>query len=270
MKQNTVLLCAPHHFKVIYQINPWMDVLNKVDPAKAMEQYETLKQTYKDLGLKVLELTQDETLPDMVYAANCGFPYGKTFIKANFKHDERKKEAEHAKAFFQKRGYTLKELPEDVVWEGQGDLIAAGEKYFLGWGKRTDYEAKKYLSEFLGKEIIDFKMIDPYYYHLDTCFLPLDADTVAINPKSFDPEGLEKIHQIFQNVIEVGESDNKILACNGVVIDKTILSPSGISQQLKDEYAKYGFSVREIQTGEFLKGGGSVKCLTLEFYDSPH
>jgi N-dimethylarginine dimethylaminohydrolase len=264
-----VLLCPPTHYRVEYAINPWMDIKNKVDLDKARKEYENLKQAYKELGVEVLETEQDKDQPDMVYAANCGFPQGNTFIKSNFKHEERRKEAELAKQYFQKLGYEIKELPENVVWEGQGDLIVVGEKYFLGWGKRTDYEAKKYLSEFLGKEIIDFKMIDPYYYHLDTCFLPLDENTVAINPKSFEPEGLEKIHQIFQNVIEVGESDNKILACNSVIVDKTILSPSGISQQLKDGYAKYGYSVREIQMGEFLKGGGSIKCLTLEFYEKP-
>ena len=266
MKLNTVLLCAPHHFKVIYQINPWMDVLNKVDPIKAMEQYETLKQTYKDLGINVLEITQDEDLPDMVYAANCGFPYGKTFIKANFKHDERKQEAEHAKTFFTKLGYTIKELPENVVWEGEGDLIVGGKTYFLGWNKRTDYEAKHYLEEYLGREIVDMKMVSPHFYHLDTCFFPLDEKTVAINPEAFDEDGIYKINQHFENIIEVGEEDNKVMACNAVVFNKTIVTGAGISNKLKKEYARYGYDVIEIQTGEFLKGGGSVKCLTLEFY----
>lgn len=259
-------MCPPLHYEVAYEINPWMDKNNKVDSTKAMEEYNFLKQTYIDLGVKVNEITQKQGLPDMVYAANCGFPYGNLFIKSNFKYDERKEEAELAKAYFQKAGYAIKELPSNIAWEGEGDLLVAGDQYFLGWGKRTDYEAKHYLAEYLDREIIDFKMIDPYYYHLDTCFLPLDKDTVAINPKSFEPEGLKKIHDNFANVIEVGERDNSLMACNGVAVGKTVVSPAGVSRELQNAYARYGFSVREIPLPEFLKGGGSVKCLTLEYY----
>ena len=56
------------------------------------------------------------------------------------------------------------------------------------------------------------------------------------------------------------------MACNAVVFNKTIVTGAGISNKLKKEYAKYGYEVVEIHTGEYLKGGGSVKCLTLEFY----
>lgn len=261
-----VLLCPPTQYDVVYQINPWMDTTNKVNPDKAMEQYNNLKQTYLDLGVTVNEISQQEGLPDMVYAANFGFPQDNIFVKANFMHDERKGEAELAKNYFAEKGFTVKELPENVIWEGQGDLLAVGDKYFLGWGKRSDKEAKDYLSEFLGHEMIDIKLTDPYYYHLDTCFTPLDAQTAAVNPRSFEEEGLATIKKHFPNIIEVGEEDNNLLACNAVIVDKTVVVGQGISQKLKDDYAKYGFTAREVPTSEYLKGGGSVKCLTLEYY----
>ena len=261
-----VLLCPPKYYDIEYEINPWMDVTKKVDHQKAKEEHQELKQVYQELGLEILEIPQEKGLPDMVYAANHGFPKGTMFIKSNYKFDQRKQEAAFAKAYFQKLGFVIKELPEYITWEGQGDLLMVGRQYVLGWGKRSDFAAKKYLSEYLDTKIIDFKLVNPYYYHLDTCFLPLNDKTVAINPVSFEKEGLEKIAHHFPNVIRVEEQDNAILACNATVIDKTIVIGKGISQKLKDDFAQYDYTTREVPMEEFRKGGGSVKCLTLEFY----
>jgi N-dimethylarginine dimethylaminohydrolase len=243
-----------------------MNTGNTVDRIKAQTQYDELKQTYQQLGVDVLEISQDKTLPDMVYAANYGFPKDNLFIKSNFKHNERKKEAELSKEYLQKRGFFIKELPAEIILEGQGDLLTVAGKYYLGWGKRTMLEAKFYLSQYLKADIMDFKLIHPHYYHLDTCFLPLDEKTAAINPAAFDKEGREKLQKEFPQLIRVTEADNEILACNSVVVGKTIVSPKGISQPLKDAYQYYGFEIKEVPMSEFNKSGGAVKCLTLEFF----
>lgn len=243
-----------------------MDTHNKVDHHRVREEYEALKQVYLELGCEILEIEQGKGLPDMVYAANFGFPQDNIFIKANFMFDERKGEAELAKQYFQNLGFKIKELPENVAWEGQGDFLKVGDKYFLGWGKRSDFEAKKHLASILDGDIIDLKLIDPYYYHIDTCFLPLTKDTVAINQYSFEKEDLEKIKQHFKHIIYVGKNDNAHLACNAVVIGQTIVVARGISQQLKDDFKQAGFDTREVAMDEYRKGGGSVKCLTLLFH----
>lgn len=261
-----ILLCPPKYYNIEYEINPWMDVRNKVNQQKVQEEYQRLKKVYENLNCEILEIEQGIGLPDMVYAANLGSPQNNIFIKSNFKFNERKKEADIAKKYFQKLNFSIKELPENITFEGQGDLLKAGDKYVLGWGKRTDKEAKKYLSEFLNADIIDFKLIDPYHYHLDTCFLPLNKNTVVINPHSFEEEGLEKIIKNFKNIIYVDKKDNDILACNALVVGETVVIGKGISKKLKDDFKTAGFDTQEVEMREFRKGGGSVKCLTLEFY----
>lgn len=261
-----VLLCPPTHFEIAYQINPWMNPSNNVDKKIVQKEYNELKQTYQELGCEIVEIPQKNGLPDMVFAANYGFPLGNMFIKSNFKFKERKEEAEIAKEHFKKQGFTIKELPLHISFEGQGDLLTNGTDYFLGWGKRTDQEAANYISDILQKEVIDLKMVDPFYYHLDTCFLPIDDETVIINPSSFDEAGREKISDYFTNIIPASPEDNMQLACNGVVVGKTIVMNRGVSQELKEAIAKNGYMVREVATREYLKSGGSVKCLTLEFF----
>jgi N-dimethylarginine dimethylaminohydrolase len=261
-----VLLCPPSYYDIEYEINPWMHVENKVDHQKAKEEYTQLKAAFEKLGVETLEIEQPQGLPDMVYAANIGFPIDKKFVKANFKYRERQGESPVAKEYFEKLGFSIKEIPDDISFEGQGDLLSIGGKYFFGFGKRSDHEAKVYLEKFLDAELIDFELIDPYYYHLDMCLAPLTSETVAINPESFTSEGLEKIYDHFENIIAIGKEDNQIMACNMVVVDKTIVIGQGISQRLKDALKEFDFTTIEIPMDEFRKGGGSIKCMTLEFY----
>lgn len=264
MKQ--ILLCPPDYYEIKYIINPWMDFDNPVDKQKAREQYQGLKSLYIELGIEVFELAPDKDLPDMVYAANYGQVDNNVFIKANFKFPQRRKEAEHAVSFFEKKGYEIRVLPEEYIFEGQGDILKVGSKYFLGWGERTGYEIKVQLEEIMDQKIIDLEVVKPHFYHLDTCFGPLGENMVLINPESFTKEGLEKIKLEVKEVIMANDQDNSVMACNLVCVDNNVVLGKGISAQLRENLEEHGLNVYEVEMSEFLKGGGSVKCLTLEMF----
>lgn len=261
-----VLLCPPTHFDVSYEINPWMHMEIQPEAQGTHAAYARLKQKYTELGFEIHEIEQIKGLPDMVYTANVGNLFGDTFIKANFKFGERRKEADYAADYLQKKfGFKVVSLPEDIFYEGQGDVLTDGQRFFFGWGKRSDYKAKAHLEQIMGVELIDFKLVDPFYYHLDTCFAPLTSDIVMINPRSFTEEGIQKIYSVFPTVVETSEEDNKYLACNLVVAGDTIVVGKGITQTTKDKLATLGYNTYEIDMKEYLKGGGSVKCCTFEF-----
>lgn len=261
-----VLLCPPTFYDIEYEINPWMHVENKVDKVKVWEEYGMLKSTYQSLGVEVLEIEPIKGLPDMVYAANIGFSLGNKFVVSNFRYRERQEESKYAKKFFENLGFKVIELPQDIFFEGQGDLLAIGGKYFMGWGKRSSREAIEILNKELVISCMDFELRDPYFYHLDMSLGPLDSKTALINPRSFTDEEFSKLRSQFKNIIETSEEDNKFMACNLIAVDKTVVVAKGISDKLKNEIGKYGFKVIEIPMDEFRKGGGSIKCLTLEFY----
>ncbi|MCL5438998.1 MAG: arginine deiminase-related protein [Patescibacteria group bacterium] len=261
-----ILLCPPDFYDIEYEINPWMNTNNKVDKERVRDEYEQLKEVYLKLGAEVLEIPAEPGLPDMVYAANFGFPKGNTFIKSNFRFLQRRPEADFAAKFLEAKGFMTYSLPQNVFFEGQGDLLKINGKYFFGWGKRSSFSAKKYLAEKLTGEILDFKLNDPYFYHLDMSLGPLDKNTLVINPRSFLKKDLEKLYKNFKNIIETSIDDNKMMACNLVVVGHTVVIGKGISGQLKKDIEKYGFEVREVQMDEYRKGGGSVKCNTLEFF----
>ncbi len=262
-----ILMCPPDYYNIEYVINPWMDITSTIDREKVQQEYNAVKNLYKKLGLEVFEIEPIKGLPDMVYSANYGYAEGTMFIKSNFKYGERKKEADYAADFFKKQGFTVLTLPKEIDFEGEGDLLRTDSAYFMGWGKRTSREAKKYLQKILTKPIFDFEMIDPYYYHLDTCFSPLSNDVVVINPSSFRPEARQIIRTHFRKVIETTESaDHKLLACNLVTINKQVVVGKGISTSLRNNFEQLGYSVHEVAMTEYLKGGGSVKCISLEIF----
>jgi N-dimethylarginine dimethylaminohydrolase len=260
-----ILLCPPAYFHIDYEINPWMHIENNVTGQTVFDQYKMLKDTYTKLNIPFQELTPTKGLPDQVYTTDVGYPEGNIFIKANYKYPQRQKESGIAAAFFKSNGYEIKTIPEDIFFEGEGDFLKVEDKYFFGWGKRSMKEAKRYIEEILKKDIIDIELTDPYFYHLDTCLGLISTDIAIINEKAHTSEGLEKIHNQFKTVIKASTEDNNKLACNLVVVDKNVII-NDISDELKNEIESYGYTVHRVNTSEYIKGGGSVKCLSLQIF----
>lgn len=264
----TVLLCPPKYYDIEYEINPWMHVENKVDKQKVQEEFENLKHIYQKLGLNVWILDPQHDLPDMVYTANCGFVIDDLFIKANFKYPQRRKESDFAEKLFRDKKFKIATLPKNIFFEGQGDLFYRDGKFFLGYGKRTAKEAVKPIEDILRENIIPIEVNDPYYYHLDTCFAPLGNGKVIVKSSSLTKEGLEKIKNNFKTVIMVEEKDHPFLCCNICAVADTVIAGEGIGKEIKSKLQENGFDTIETPTKEYFKGGGSVKCLTLEFFKS--
>ncbi|KHJ80588.1 hypothetical protein OESDEN_19735 [Oesophagostomum dentatum] len=71
----------------------------------------------------------------------------------------------------------------------------------------------------------------------------------------------------FLELIPVPEEDAKKFACNAVVIGKNVILNVGCNTIAK-ELEKRGFKVHFCDMSEYLKSGGSCKCLTLRLdYD---
>lgn len=258
-----ILVCASDYFRIDYEINPWMSIENNSVKSEVLIQYRKLIDNFSKAGIQFHGIEPHQDFPDMVYTANLGFIDEKKFIKANFKHKERRGESKLAERYFNSQGYKVYSLPDKIFFEGEGDLLKTGDTYFLGWGKRTMKEAIPYFKDILDGELIDLELVDPYYYHLDTCFAPLNESTAVINPNSFTKKGLETLYKKFNTIIETSAEDNKVLACNMVINKKNVVVGEGVSNTFKSTLAAHGFTVFETPMSQYIKGGGSVKCCCL-------
>lgn len=272
-----VLLTTPEHFRVEYVINPHMEGnIGAVDAERARQQWERLRETYDRLGLDVRTVEGVEGLPDMVFCANQTLPYrtpgGERGVVLSRMHAaQRKPEVEHYARFFEREGYDVHHLDDDLPGdlEGMGDALWHPGRYLLwgGHGFRTDLQVYKRMSAALGFPVCAVALSDPDFYHLDTCFCPLDERSVLIFPGAFDADGLGLIHHYFERVIEAPEDEaRRLFACNAHSPDgRHVIIQRGCTQTVQ-RLRDAGFEPIEVDTDEFLKSGGSVFCMKLMYW----
>jgi N-dimethylarginine dimethylaminohydrolase len=110
--------------------------------------------------------------------------------------------------------------------------------------------------------VIPLELVDPYYYHLDTCFCPLAPGVAIYHPPAFDEYGRTALAAHVPTLIEVRDEEARSFACNAVVVGRTVITNTGC-RELHRALGDAGFTPRETPLSEFVKAGGSAKCLTL-------
>jgi N-dimethylarginine dimethylaminohydrolase len=256
-------MTAPTHFAVEYAINPWMDTSTPVDTARAVEQWENLRRVYLDLGHTVDLVRPHDGLPDMVYAANGGLIVGGHAIVARFAYPQRADEAAAYAAWMTDHGHTPVQTRH--VNEGQGDLLVIGSTILAGYGFRTDVRAHDEIAALTGMPVVSLELVDPRFYHLDTALTVLTDELIAYYPPAFSDTARATLERLFPDAIVVGSTDAYVLGLNAVSDGRHVVHPAaatGFAEQL----AAAGFEPIGVDLSELLKGGGSVKCCTLEVF----
>ena len=271
-----VLMCTPEYFDVIDVKNPFMEGnVGRVNRARALAEWEALRRTYETAGHEVLIILGEKGLEDMVFAANQALPGldadGRPYVLlSRMRYPSRQKEVPIYREWFEQREYKVFELTEDAGnFEGQGDAIWHPGKQVLwgGHGPRTSWSAYEQVSEILCVPVITLELVNPNFYHLDTCFCVLRDDAALYFPGAFDSEGRALLAHMFRHLIDVNECEATCrLACNAHAIDgqKVILQRGAI--QTVSRLQAEGFDVVEVETDEFLKSGGSVFCMKMMIY----
>jgi N-dimethylarginine dimethylaminohydrolase len=257
-----ILICPPNHFGIEYEINPWMNVRVGSDTERARRQWNALHQTLQELGAIVDLLDPIPGLPDLVFTANAGLIYHSTFISSRFRFGVRQGESPHFEDWARRRGLEVVSLPEGWFFEGAGDALFCGDTLFAGYRFRSDVRSHQWVGERLGVEVLPMELVDPRFYHLDTCFCPLAPDWALYYPGAFDEYGRSVLRDRIPNLIEVAAEEAASFSCNAVVVGKTVVLNEG-APKLAATLEDAGFAVHPLGFSEFIKSGGSAKCLTL-------
>jgi len=261
-KTAQILMCPPDHYGIQYEINPWMHRLRQADPATAERQWRGLHRILEQLGAHIALMTPQPGLPDLVFTANAAMIVRDRALLSRFRHPERKGEEEVDAAWFQTHAFQVERLPEGMYFEGAGDALFCGASWFAGYRIRSDVQAHQYIAQRIGARVIPLELVDPYYYHLDTCFCPL-ADGIALYfPSAFDAYAQRALVEAVPELIEVLPDEARAFACNAVVVGQSVVTNEGCPD-LHRRLKSHGFEPIATPLGEFVKAGGSAKCLTL-------
>ena len=262
-----ILMCPPDFFEVDYVINPWMDGhAGSLDRELAQRQWDGLRAAIAECAEVVL-LEPRPGLPDLVFTANAGFVHGRRAVPSHFMPHERRPEEPYLRAWFEQEGFEVRVLPDNVAFEGAGDALIdrGGPWLWAGYGFRTEIEAHDHLRRWFDLELVSIRLVDPRFYHIDTCMCPLDGGYLLYHPPAFDDASRAEIERRVPPArrIPVGIEDAGHFACNAVNIGSRVFL-NRAREELAAALQARGFEVVQLPLSEFLKAGGSAKCLTLK------
>lgn len=267
----TMIMVSPEYFDVEYSINPHMldeeGNLNKIDKTKAQEQWLALKKTFESLGMQVEVIPGQKSLPDMVFCANQTFPFikdGEKQIILSEMHSEfRQPEVDYFKKWAQEKSWKTHNI-KNKPFEGMGDALWNYEtgEVFAGFGFRTTPAVYEEVEKIIGQKIITFELKDERFYHLDTCLAILNKETAAYVEEAFTAEGLQTLRSKIKNLIKVplNEAESALAGNMCTPNGKDVILQSGATETV-NLLKKFGFTVHEVETTEYLKSGGSVFCM---------
>ena len=257
-----ILMCPPEYYGIEYEINPWMSRSRQADREIADQQWRGLTEILTQLGVKLSLLEPQPGLPDLVFTANAALIYKQTAILAHFRHEQRQGEELHCAAWFAQHGFAVERLPEGRYFEGAGDALYCGETLIGGYRIRSDVLSHHLVGESTQSRDVPLELINEHYYHLDTCFCPLEPGVAIWYPGAFDDYGRKVLGELVPELIEVAAEEAHSFACNAVVVGKHVVTNTGCPHLHRD-LASRGYIPMETPLSEFVKAGGSAKCLTL-------
>lgn len=236
--------------------------MNSSVPVKkvlAQKQWLNLRKTIKEfLGLKIISLKPDKSLPDMVFTTDQIISLNGKLIKANFAFSQRRKESVIAAQFLRRKGCQVVDLPKKAFCEG-GDFILFQNLILAGYGFRTKKESHQLVEKIAGKKVVSLKLVNPYLYHLDTALFATE-EGIVFCPEAFSEKSRKKI-RLLGYTKEISLKEAFCFGLNNLIFDKKIIANKS-SNGCLDWLKGIGYQVVKLDTSEFQKAGGAIHCLT--------
>jgi N-dimethylarginine dimethylaminohydrolase len=270
--KTSLLMCPPSAFGIAYDINPWMTRnvgLATPDAQRQWDRFVEVLHCAADVDVVLIEPQPD--LPDLVFTANAALVSGRLAITSSFRYPQRRREQLHYRAALARRGLATTGL-QQTYFEGAGDALFDRRRPILyaGYGWRSERSAALQLGEILPVRSLPLLLVDERFYHLDTALCPLSSGHVMYFPDAFSPHALVLLRRTVEPEyrIEVGLEDALDFACNAVELGDAVVLHRA-SGALRARLNAAGYRVFSTDLSEFLRAGGSAKCLTLRLEDGP-
>lgn len=267
------LMTDPSCFDVSYQINPWMrpKAWRPEHRAAAHTASANLKAALKAAGAQVETIGAVRGLPDLVFPANAAVVLDGRVLAARFRHPERQGEEAIFRSVFARlktRGLVqeIVDLPEGVLQEGAGDCIWDADRalFWAGYGPRSSKSSIAVISQTFGQEVVALELASDRFYHLDTCFCPLEGGAVLYYPQAFTPAARAVIRKRVPKAqrIEASAEEAAAFCVNAVNLDAKVImarAPASLRAKLQAQ----GYSLTEVDLDPFILSGGAAYCMTL-------
>jgi len=228
--------------------------VEKIDVALAKRQHGEYCKALQKLGLELIWIEGDNTLPDSCFVEDTAVILGEKAIICNMKIKSRVKEVTEVAKVLEKLKETYYIKPPATI-DG-GDVLKIEDKVFVGLSDRTNPHAIHQLRKILENsnlEIVPVKVHN--VVHLKSACTYLGNNYVILSKGHFDTDILRDYKKI---VVPRGEE----YAADCLAINGTVLMARG-HPKTKKLIEKEGFFVKELEMSEFRKGEGALTCLSI-------
>ena len=225
-----------------------------IDLDIARKQHHEYVQTLAKIGCQIIELDEEQDLPDSVFVEDTAFILPEVAVITRPGADSRKPETESIiQALSSHRPLVHVVAPATV--DG-GDVLVLGKNIFIGMSTRSTPEAVTQLQGFLdnyGYTVVGVKLTD--CLHLKTAVTRVDDNTLLINKNWVSPE-----HFTGFDLIDVDSSEP--FAANCLPVKDVIIYPTTFPNTQKKLEQK-GFKIVNVNLDELAKAEGAVTCCSL-------
>jgi N-dimethylarginine dimethylaminohydrolase len=268
----TYLMCPPEWYGVDYVINPWMaGNVHRSSRDLAFAQWKGIHNVLR--GVADVRLLHPEPLcPDMVFLSHGALVNHGVAAVSSFTHPQRRVESSHLAKWFETHGFILWNTPRETAFEGEGDVTFndTGTHLWAAHGVRTCRRSHRHIADAWHTPVTSLHLVDPRFYHLDTCFTPLHGGFLLYYPAAFDNVSNAAIEAAYpaDKRIAVSEHDATHMACCALNIGRTVFTGE-LTPTLAAQLFDAGLDVVQLELSEFIKSGGGAKSLALRLSDLP-
>jgi N-dimethylarginine dimethylaminohydrolase len=261
--------------------NPYIDVVYNVNHKTVKAQHKTLLKALRSTGAPVAEyhLTKHKgPLPDLVFVANGGLALPRLqrplVLLPSMKFPQRQAELPYLIEMYKEIGIPTIPFPTKDVFEGQAELkwFFGGNLAVCGPGHRSTAKTFKAIDKLFDyvyglhgldpPRLVITPLISADYYHLDVAMLEVNETTCIVHKRAMSPASIAALRSAGLTVHVIDTKDtfclNAVIS-NGTLITHKLTDPT-LRKTLK---TLTGCNLIEVETTEFEKSGGSVRCMTL-------
>ncbi|XP_077464060.1 N(G),N(G)-dimethylarginine dimethylaminohydrolase 1 isoform X1 [Stigmatopora argus] len=120
----------------------------EVDTIKAQREHEAYVHVLRTvLGLEVVDLPADETLPDCVFVEDAAVVCGDTALITRPGAESRRRETEAMKGALKELNLNIVEMTDENATLDGGDVLFTGQEFFVGLSKRTNQRGAEILAD---------------------------------------------------------------------------------------------------------------------------
>jgi N-dimethylarginine dimethylaminohydrolase len=262
--------------------NPYIDVHSTVNRREVEKEHHALtRQFISPVYIYKAEATR---LPDLVFVANGGLSLPRLpepcVLLPYMKYSQRKRELPFLRMMFRELGVQTIDFPGSSLapFEGQAELkwFHGGTLAVGGYGHRSTKKSFEILTTLLTRiythhgltppKILAIPLESDDYYHLDVAMLEYGNQCI-VHKRAFSEHSLTLLRK-FLGPKNVHVLDTKDSFCLNSIVDGNTL----ITHKITDAKAKRalasltGLRIKEVDTTEFERSGGSVRCMTLDIH----